>query len=111
MTNVFLPNNNDPPSTEIKDELESALPMERPIKPFSPAELISHITKLSNNKAPGPDKITAAILKELPRKGVVLLTTLFNSVLRLGYFPQQWKKANVHLILKPGKDPYSPSSY
>lgn len=51
------------------------------------------------------------MMKELPRKAIVMLTQLFNTVLRLKYFPAQWKVAEVILILKPGKPPNDPSSY
>jgi len=44
-------------------------------------------------------------------KGFVLLSTLFNSLLRLGYFPVKWKIATIILIKKPGKDKTNPDSY
>ena len=39
--------------------------------------------KLSPKEAPGHDQITARILQELPRKGLVMLTYLYNAILRL----------------------------
>jgi len=42
-------------------------------------------------------------LKELPRKAIVLLTTIYNSMLRLAYFPITWKFAQIIMIHKPGK--------
>jgi hypothetical protein len=49
--------------------------------------------------------MTGQILKELPRKAVVLLTTIYNSILRLTYFPVLWKFAQITMIHKPGKSP------
>jgi hypothetical protein len=60
---------------------------------------------------PGYDLITGKVLKELPRKAVVLLTTIHNSILRLGHFPLQWKYTLVFMIAKPGKPPQQPNSY
>jgi hypothetical protein len=39
----------------------------------------------------------------LPIIGIKYLTQLFNAVLLKGYFPAQWKVAQIILILKPGK--------
>jgi hypothetical protein len=41
----------------------------------------------------------------LPTIGIKYLTQLFNAVLLKGYFPAQWKVAQIILILKPGKPP------
>ena len=39
------------------------------------------------------------------------MTSLFNALLRLGCFPQNWKKAIVILIKKPRKDNSNPDCY
>lgn len=39
------------------------------------------------------------------------MTSLFNALLCLGCFPENWKKAIVILIKKPGKDNSNPDSY
>jgi hypothetical protein len=51
------------------------------------------------------------IISKLPPKGLGFMTTLFNSLLRLGYFPVKWKTANIILINKPDKDKFNPDSY
>jgi hypothetical protein len=51
------------------------------------------------------------MLKELPTLGFQYLTQLFNAMLLHGYFPAQWKVAQMILIPKPGKPPHAPSSY
>jgi hypothetical protein len=38
------------------------------------------------------------ILKELPRKGVVMLTYLFNATIQLKYVPDMWKVAEIIMI-------------
>jgi hypothetical protein len=47
----------------------------------------------------------------LPIVGIKYLTQLFNAVLLKGYFPAQWKVAQIILILKPGKPPNDLTSY
>jgi hypothetical protein len=39
----------------------------------------------------------------MPRKGIVHLTTTCNAIIRTGYFPVQWKVAQIIMIPKPGK--------
>lgn len=57
------------------------------------------LTISSYKKAPGYDLITGSLLKELYRKGISVLTNLFNAVLRLKYFPVQWKVTEI--VSKP----------
>ena len=57
------------------------------------------------------DLITPTMLKELPHKGILLLTHLFNAILRLHYWPLSLKVAEIILIPKPGKDPTEVTSY
>jgi hypothetical protein len=54
---------------------------------------------------------TSTTLKELPTIHFQCLTQLFNAMLLHGYFPAQWKVAQMILIPKPGKPPHTPSSY
>jgi hypothetical protein len=62
-------------------------------------------------KSSGYDLITDKILKELSVVGTKYLTQLLNAVLLKGYFPAQWKVAQIILILKPGKPPNELTSY
>jgi hypothetical protein len=66
---------------------------------------------VSSKKAPGYELITGKVLKSLPDKGFKLLTYIYNTILRLEYFPCQWKVAKVIMILKPGKSPNYAASY
>lgn len=78
---------------------------------FTPTQIRKMADKLRTRKAPGRDGITGQLIKELPRKGFVLLTYLFNAVVRLQYIPKEWKTAKVILLLKPGKPSDQPQSY
>jgi hypothetical protein len=57
------------------------------IKAFSPKEVSQIIKKINEHKAPGYDLITGKILRQLPKEAIVLLTIIYNSMLRLSYFP------------------------
>lgn len=112
---VFQPNPSQLSQTEeenINEELTAAFQMSPLPELFTVTEVHKMIqNNLHPNKAPGYELITGKLIKELPKKGVVFLTIIFNAVLRLGYFPAQWKVALVILILKPGKSPNDVSSY
>jgi len=70
---------------------------------ISPRELEATIKRLPNGKAPGEDLITNIIIKRLPKKCLVFLTSIYNACMRKGYFPTSWKNALVIFFLKPGK--------
>jgi len=61
--------------------------MSLPISPFSPAEVSAMIMRLNVRKLPIYDLISGKVLRELPPAAVVLLTTHFNSMLPLSYYP------------------------
>jgi hypothetical protein len=83
--------------------LKKPLQISQPIKFLTQKEIQNIIQDdLNPMKAPGYDLITGRILKEMPRKGIVHLTTICNAIIRTGYFPVQWKVAQI-IIPKPGK--------
>jgi hypothetical protein len=85
--------------------------MSLPIKAFSPKEVSQVIKKINEHKAPGYDLITQRMLRQLPKKAVVvLLTIIYNSMLKLSYFPVTWKFAQIIMLPKPGK-PANEASY
>lgn len=81
------------------------------IKFVSPHEISRALKTTKNRKAPGPDKIQNIALKNLPAKGTVQLTNIFNACLKLSYFPKKWKTANILAFKKPNKDKSLPVSY
>jgi hypothetical protein len=51
------------------------------------------------------------MLKEMSRKGLVLLTYIFNAIFIQKYWPSQIQTAEIIVIPKPGKNPNNVSSY
>lgn len=114
LADVFQPHPPDPKSKheqQISEFLEHIPDDQQFIKPVSPKEVWHEIMALKGNKAPGHDLITANILKELPKKGLLLITYIFNAIFRLKHVPIQWKMAQIIMVLKPGKPANVVSSY
>lgn len=78
-------------------------PVVNPISPCTPKEIHQIINELANKKSPGHDLMTNKILKNLTSKSLSYTTSLMNSSMRLGYFPDAWKIAIFIPIHKPGK--------
>lgn len=82
------------------------------IRHFTPLEVAHEIdTNINKKKAPGFDEISPRILKELPKKAIIHLTQIYNAILRTEFVPEQWKRAEVIMLLKPGKPPEQATSY
>lgn len=96
---------------EIEEFLDSPFQMELPTKKFEAREIQLIINKLSIKKAPGFDLITSKIIKELPYSCIKFITIIFNTIIRLEYFPDQWKIAQIKMIHKPGKTENDVQSY
>ncbi|KAL4144102.1 hypothetical protein QTP88_006332 [Uroleucon formosanum] len=77
----------------------------------TPNEVKLIVKNLPNKKSPGHDHLTNLMFKKLPAKGIVLMTSLFNFLLRVGHFPLSWKIATIILIKKPGENKSNPDSY
>ncbi|KAL4149731.1 hypothetical protein QTP88_003607 [Uroleucon formosanum] len=104
--NTFSPNHICNPSNDLRVKHTLELPnyeVKNSINYVTPYEIKHIIKNLPSKISPGHDKITNLMLKKLSPKGLVFMTTLFNSLLRLGYFPLKWKVAIIILINKPGK--------
>lgn len=69
------------------------------------------VKQMKNMKAPGFDNIFNLVLKKQSDQFFQHLANIFNKCLQLGYFPTNWKLGKVIPILKPQKDPTSPTSY
>ena len=63
------------------------------------------------NTSPGPDQITYKMIKELPDSMLTYIVHMFNIFWKLGFFPEEWRKATVYGILKPDKPRSDPLSY
>jgi len=75
----------------VEEFLNSSLPVAYPVKHFTPNEVKYVIDKYPLKESPGFDYITAEVARCLPKKAIIHLTHLFNSILRLSYFPILWK--------------------
>lgn len=77
----------------------------------TPREISRLIRGLKNRKSPGDDYVSNTLLKQLPKKAVIMLMYIFRACLRLSYFPSSWKCAKVIPIPKPGKDHSQAGNY
>ena len=112
LQNTFQPYANPNPFTdEINAFLDSSCPMDWPIKHVSPTEVKEEIKKLNCKKSPGYDGISGKAIQALPKKAILYITFIYNSMLRLTYFPSQWKCAEIIMINKPNKPEENLTSY
>lgn len=108
---IFTPHDINSNDRNISHSLDVACQMELPIKFITINETIKEINNLNIKKSTGYDNIDAKAIRALPKKGVLFLTLLYNSILRLQHFPSQWKCAEIIMVLKPGKPENELSSY
>ena len=71
-------------------------------QPFSRAEIESAVSKLLNDKCPGPDGIPAEFDKVTPNECIGLIKEMFNRILDTGTFPKGWVKSLVTTYHKSG---------
>jgi len=69
-----------------------------PTSLFTINEVKAVINYLNPKKAPGYDLITNKELKMLSETAIKYITQLYNAVLRRGFFPLQWKVAQIIMI-------------
>jgi len=81
------------------------------LKEFTLLEIKSAIKQLPSETSSGHDLITGKIVQELPDIGIRAITQIFNSVLRTGYLPGQWKVSQIITVLKPEKPAEEVTSY
>ncbi|KAL4097352.1 hypothetical protein QTP88_022145 [Uroleucon formosanum] len=67
--------------------------------------------RIPSGKAPGPDGVPDAIVKEVANRKPEILRSTFNSLLENSLFPVPWKAANLVLLRKGNKPLENPSSY
>lgn len=80
-------------------------------EPISLAEVYTAAQSFKKNTAPGPDRITNAMIRNLASETLEQLTKFFNDTIWKtgGSIPPEWKEAEIILIPKPGK-PIAPES-
>lgn len=114
LSDIFVPHSDiySPHNLNCVEEfLNAPLPVCLPVKHFTPNKVKYTIDKYPLNKSPGFDFITAEVTRCLPKKAIIHLSPIFNSVLRLFYFPILWKYSVIILVPKPNKPPDSISSF
>lgn len=105
------------PYTEIVDDFKTGLarmiplPRDNLFHFFSPKFIYEVIRSFSNNKSPGPDKITVKMLKHCSRIIILQIYYITSNFIRIPYFPDTWKRANVIAIPKPGGLRESPTDF
>lgn len=79
---------------------------------FTNEEISQVLKNMNPSKAPGYDGFTSDVCTEVHSTNPMTLRALYNSCMRLGYFPRAWKRATVITLRKPGKEDYSrPNAY
>lgn len=71
--------------------------------PFTMEELHQVLQMLKRNSAPGHDRITNRLLRNLDDETIQALLDLFNQHWETGTLPEQWKRSDIILIPKPHK--------
>jgi len=92
-------------STELNENLASLN------QPFDLHELRRALRETKKHSAPGEDKIPYEMLQKLPKPSIKAVLKLYNRIWLNNEFPVSWRHSIVIPILKPGKDPYSATSY
>lgn len=95
---------------ERAQDIEST-PFIHTLREVTDEEIKGYIAQAKPKKAPGHDGITNRHLKNLPDKYIKYLTNIFNSMLKLGHFPDIWKNAIVVMIPKYGLDGKFPQNH
>jgi len=85
--NIDIPNH----IIDVENYLHSTLPSARPEKYFTPNKVKSMISNCSRKKSPGFDLITVNVVNCSPNKAFILLTYIYNAILRLSYFSTLWE--------------------
>ena len=103
LSKVFKPHSSNI-APEITEYLHSSFQM-------SSLEGTELIHRLNPRKASRHDQISNKAIKELPVKGIALISSIFNALLRLEYYPKTWRTSQITLIPKSGKPIHETSSY
>ena len=67
-----------------------------------PKGVLKLLNSLNIHKAPGPDDLSARVLKECNSETALILTLIYNESLAQGTVPDDWRQANVAPVLKKG---------
>jgi len=65
--------------------------------------VVNIISALKVNKAPGPDGVTAKMLKNLPPKVINFLVNIYENIVKFSFIPNKWCESKAIFIPKNGK--------
>ena len=94
LTEVFTPHDNTC-DLDVENKLTNLNKRQEKLPAFTIKEINHFIKRLHLRKAPGPDNITAQMIRELPTPGLKILLYILNATLRLEYWPTNYKLAKV----------------
>ena len=107
MIDHFVPEDDEATETHHHKEIRKQIkqpPNTEDDKEFTQQEIEDILKGMDPKKAPGEDGITSAILiavfNTLPKS----TTTMYNTCLKNGYFPETWKRSTIIPIVKPGRE-------
>lgn len=90
---------------------ENSLALQEPVPRITENELKEALIKIRQKSAPGIDSIPNVAVKTAVERNPNFFKDTFDSCLKEGSFPKQWKEQQLILLPKPGKPPGVPSSY
>jgi ribonuclease HI len=101
------------PKTAEAEEENSVAPTEDiPWEPITELEIYRSLKAAKGTTAPGEDGIPTLVWKHLWEHLHRVITYLFTKSVQLGYYPDQWKRARIVVLRKPGKPDYTvPGAY
>jgi len=114
MMETFAPRDNRGDDNEYHKQIRAL--SEQPANTAEDQEFttpeIRNIIENMKNKAPGEDGITIVSYNHAFKTVPTFITAIYNSCLKQGIFPTEWKKAKIIPIIKPGKErSYEVSKY
>ncbi|KAM7296609.1 uncharacterized protein ISCGN_021766 [Ixodes scapularis] len=101
---LFFPQPDSASDIPSPYDMEILAPDDGLDRPFTLGELEWALHKGKSSTAPGPDRVTMTMLKDLPESTKLQLLEPVNHVWITGMLPEHWKYSLVIPIPKPGKD-------
>lgn len=96
---------------ENKSKLDGGIDTNNQYNLFFSLKEVEEAIQAGANTTPGQDGISYKLLQHVGDDTLYEILALYNYVWESGTLPKSWKHAIVAPILKPGKDPSSPSAY
>jgi hypothetical protein len=95
------------------EEDDTIPPLEEiPWQPITKQEIYQSLKAAKGTIAPGEDGIITLVWKNLWPYLWMIITTIFAKSVELSHYPDQWKRARIIVLRKPGKPDYAaPGAY